>query len=95
MNISRRLKIDLRWYLTVACEKCQLPIQFAVDRGEGVEGTFLPSHQKLVLTCLLDTCKHRADYTGASIERRQKQPGAVDAARPLYLAAWPTSVPTA
>jgi hypothetical protein len=79
MNVSRRSKIDTRWYLTVRCEKCLLPILFALDHRHGEEGSYLPSHEKLVLTCTLDTCKHRGDYTGADVVRFQKQPVATSA----------------
>jgi hypothetical protein len=79
MNVSRRSKIDTRWYLTVRCEKCLVPILFALDHRHGEEGSYLPSHEKLVLTCTLDTCKHRADYTGADVFRFQKQPVATSA----------------
>jgi len=88
VNIPRRLKIDSRWYLTVRCEKCEMPICFALDHGAGVEGSYLPPHQKLILTCALDECKHRADYTTATVMRFQKQPIPV-VAQSRYTAALP------
>jgi hypothetical protein len=75
LNISRWPKADLRWYLGVRCQKCHLPILFALDHSEG-EGKRQPlSAGKLVLTCPLDSCRHQADYTGAAVSRFQKQPG--------------------
>jgi hypothetical protein len=72
MNVFHRFKNDKRWYLAVRCEKCQLPILFALDRGEGEESRPLPLAAKLVLTCTLDKCRHRADYTTSAILRFQK-----------------------
>lgn len=81
MNISRWSSIDLRWYLAVRCEKCQVPILFALDRSEGAEERQPPPAGKLVLTCTLDKCKHKADYTTAAVLRFQKQPGATNETR--------------
>jgi hypothetical protein len=64
----------MRWYLGVRCQKCHLPILFALDRSEGVGKSHPLSAGKLVLTCPLDNCRHQADYTGAAISRFQKQP---------------------
>ena len=74
MNISNWSRVDTRWYLAVCCEKCRAPILFAVDRSDGsVEHQTQPA-DKLVLTCTLDTCRHKGDYTAAAILRFQKQP---------------------
>ena len=35
----------------------------------------------LVLTCTIDGCKHKADYTGAVVLRLQKSPADVRAPR--------------
>ena len=75
MNISRWPKADMRWYLGVRCQKCRLPILFALDRSEGSGKRETLSAGKLVLTCPLDNCRHQADYTGAKLSRFQKQPG--------------------
>jgi len=74
LNISRWPKADLRWYLGVRCEKCGLPILFALDSAEGAGKRQPLSAGKLVLTCPLDNCRHQADYTGATVSRFQKQP---------------------
>jgi hypothetical protein len=76
MNVAYRSKIDLRWYLAVRCEKCQAPILFAVDRGDGEINRPTPVAEKLVLTCTMNECKHRANYTGAAVLRFQKPPRA-------------------
>jgi hypothetical protein len=73
MKISRWSKVDLRWYLAVSCAKCQSPIFFALDYGDGVEDRNSPPPEKLVLTCPLVGCGHRADYTATAILRMQKQ----------------------
>jgi len=75
MNVYHRPKVDSRWYLAVRCEKCQLPILYAVDNGEGSVDRPPPVSAKLVLTCTMDNCKHRSDYTAAAVFRFQKQPG--------------------
>jgi hypothetical protein len=48
---------------------------FALDpsKGEGKAQTL--SAGKLVLTCPLISCRHQADYTGATVSRFQKQLG--------------------
>ena len=74
MNISRWPKTDMRWYLGVRCRKCRSPILFALDYSEGSGGGQTASTGKLVLTCSLDKCKHRADYSDAAVSRYQKQP---------------------
>jgi hypothetical protein len=76
MNVSFRSRIDLRWYLAVRCEKCQVPILFALDRAEGAEERQPPLTEKLVLTCSLESCKHKGNYTTAAVLRFQKPPGA-------------------
>jgi hypothetical protein len=75
LNISRWPKADTNWYLGVLCQKCRLPILFALDRSEGVGKRQSLWAGKLVLTCPLDNCRHQADYTGATVSRFQKQPG--------------------
>jgi hypothetical protein len=75
VNISPWPKADTRWYLGVRCKKCRAPILFALDRSEGVGKGQPVSTGKLVLTCPLDNCKHRADYTAAAVSRFQKQAG--------------------
>jgi hypothetical protein len=55
-----------------------VPILFALDRAEGAEERPPPLTEKLVLTCSLDECKHRADYTTAAVFRFQKSPGAAN-----------------
>jgi hypothetical protein len=77
MKISRFSKVDARWYLAVPCAKCQSPIFFALDYGDGVEERNSPPAGKLVLTCPLVRCGHRSDYTGTATMRMQKQPVAV------------------
>ena len=72
MNILQWPKTDLRWYLGVRCRKCRVPILFALDRTEGTGEGQPVSPGKLVLTCTLDECKYRADYTAAPVFRFQK-----------------------
>ena len=74
MKISRWSKIDTRWYLAVRCVKCESPIFFAIDYGDGVEDRNSPPPEKLVLTCALAGCGLRSDYTSAATVRLQKQP---------------------
>ena len=81
MNVAYKSKIDLRWYLAVRCEKCKVPILFALDRGDGEENRPPPSAEKLVLTCTLEACKHKADYTTAAILRFQKPAGTINKPR--------------
>jgi len=64
-------KTDERWYLGVRCRKCHLPILFALDRTDGEQQQPVTTW-KLVLTCSVDNCKHRADYTAAAVSRFQK-----------------------
>ena len=78
MAFSRSSKIDTRWYLAVHCEKCQSPIFFALDYGEGVEERHSPLPERLMLTCPSETCRYRADYTAGAIFRLQKQTGTTD-----------------
>jgi hypothetical protein len=68
----------MRWYLGVRCQKCRLPILFALDRTEGSGKQEPLSAGKLVLTCPLNNCRHQADYTGTRLSRFQKQPGKSD-----------------
>jgi hypothetical protein len=75
MNISNWSRVDTRWYLAVCCEKCRAPILFAIDRSDGAADRQPPPADKLVLTCTLDKCRHKADYTAAAILRFQKKPG--------------------
>ena len=65
----------MRWYLGVRCQKCHMPILFALDHSEGAGKGQALSAGKLVLTCPLENCRHQADYTGAVVSRFQKQPG--------------------
>jgi hypothetical protein len=65
----------MRWYLGVRCQKCRLPILFALDRSEGAKEGQPMSAGKLVLTCPLDECRHQADYTAADVARFQKVSG--------------------
>jgi hypothetical protein len=73
VNVSSWPKADKQWYLGVRCRRCKVPILFAVDRSDGSGATQVPSAGKLVLTCSLVTCGHRADYTTATISRFQKE----------------------
>jgi hypothetical protein len=45
---------------------------FGLDHSEGAIES-LPA-AKLVLTCTVDNCRHKADYTTAAVLRFQKQP---------------------
>lgn len=72
MSINSWSRTDTRWYLAVRCEKCKFPIMFGLDRSEGALES-LPA-AKLVLTCTVDNCRHKADYTTAAVLRFQKQP---------------------
>ena len=65
---------DQRWYLGVRCRKCHSPILFAVDHSDGTQGGQTPPAATLVLTCAINECKHKADYTGAVVLRLQKSP---------------------
>jgi hypothetical protein len=74
LRISQWPKGDAKWYLGVLCQKCRAPILFALDHGEGQ--VMPPPVAKLVLTCSLEECRHRADYSNAAVARYQKQPDA-------------------
>jgi len=74
MNISHWSKTDVRWYLGVHCQKCKVPILFAIDRRENMGEGQPPPAGKLVLTCTLAQCGHKADYTAAAVLSFQKQP---------------------
>lgn len=74
MNVSSWAKADRQWYLGVRCRQCHLPILFAVDRSGGIGQAQAPSAGRLVLTCTLETCRYRADYTAAAVYRFQKEP---------------------
>jgi hypothetical protein len=63
-----------RWYLGVRCRKCHSPILFAVDHSDGIEASQTPSAGTLVLTCTIEDCKHKANYTNAVVLRLQKSP---------------------
>jgi len=76
MRISHWPKADTKWYLGVRCQKCRTPILFALDRSDG-ESQPVPA-AKLVLTCPLAECRHRADYSKAAVSRFQKQADAVN-----------------
>jgi hypothetical protein len=73
MQISSWAKVDTRWYLGVHCRKCGAPILFALDHT-GEENPMPPG--KLLLTCAHQECRHRADYSTATISRFQKETGA-------------------
>lgn len=76
MRISHWSKTDTRWYLGVACARCHAPILFSLDHSEGEsERPPLPPG-KLVLTCTQSDCRHKSDYTAASVARFQKEPAA-------------------
>ena len=70
MRISHWSKVDTRWYLGVHCRKCDAPILFALDHSDG-ENQPAPAG-KLLLTCV--GCRHRADYSKATVLRFQKSP---------------------
>jgi hypothetical protein len=72
-------RTDTRWYLAVRCEKCELPITFGLDHSEDAKES-LPA-AKLVLTCTVDNCRHRADYTTAAVLRFQKHPAVANETR--------------
>src|SRR6516165_8217085 len=74
VNVPSWPKADKQWYLGVRCRRCRLPILFAVDRSGGTGEARAPSAGRLVLTCTLETCRHRADYTTAAVARFQKEP---------------------
>jgi hypothetical protein len=74
MNVSSWPKADKQWYLGVRCRRCHLPILFAIDRSGGIGNVQALSAGRLVLTCTLETCGYRADYTTAAISRFQKEP---------------------
>ena len=76
MNIQWS-RTDQRWYLGVRCRKCHSPILFAVDNSDGIQSTQTQPSTMLVLTCALDECKHKADYTGSVVLRLQKSPADV------------------
>ncbi len=79
MRISNWSKADTRWYLGVHCGKCGTPILFALDHTDGEARPAAAG--KLLLTCLLEECRHQADYSTAMISRFQKKPFAVTASR--------------
>jgi hypothetical protein len=72
VNVPAWPKADKQWYLGVRCRRCHLPILFAVDRSGGSGKIQAPSAARLVLTCTLETCGYRADYTTAAVARFQK-----------------------
>src|SRR5215831_6453493 len=74
VNVPSWPKADKQWYLGVRCRWCRLPILFAVDRSDGTGEARAPSAGRLVLTCTLETCRHRADYTTEAVARFQKEP---------------------
>lgn len=71
MNLTRPRKNDTRWYLGVRCQRCRTPILFGLDHSEGGREA-LPTSRKLLLTCSLDKCRYRADYTAEKVLRFQK-----------------------
>jgi len=64
-------RTDQRWYLGVRCRKCRSPILFAVDHSDGGQNQQALAGT-LVLTCTVEGCKHKADYTDAAVLRLQK-----------------------
>jgi hypothetical protein len=52
---------------------------FGLDHSDGANAS-LPA-AKLVLTCTVDRCGHKADYTTAVVLRFQKQPSANETRR--------------
>jgi hypothetical protein len=70
MNIQWS-RTDQRWYLGVRCRKCRSPILFAVDHSGGGQSEQALAGM-LVLTCTVEGCKHKADYTDAVVLRLQK-----------------------
>jgi len=70
--VNMRWSSAAQWYLGVRCQKCRTPILFAVDRSDGHEGSTAQRPATLVLTCTVDTCKHKADYTNSAVLRLQK-----------------------
>src|SRR5262245_33250073 len=73
MNISRSTRFpEVRWYLGVRCKKCRTPILFALDYSGQHGGPATPLPGKLVLTCSVEQCRHRADYSGVPIGKFQK-----------------------
>jgi len=78
MKMSVWPRADLRWYLGVTCRKCRQPILFAIDHSDGLIGELPASAGKLVLTCAMDQCRHRDDYTSAAVSRFQKQPERIE-----------------
>jgi hypothetical protein len=76
-------RTDQRWYLGVNCSKCRSPILFAVDHSDGIRAEQTPPAATLVLTCTIDQCKHKADYTGAVVLRLQKSPA--DLTKPIRM----------
>ena len=71
MRITQWSKADTKWYLGVRCQKCDVPILFALDHSDG---EVQPARAgKLVLTCPLAECRHQADYSKAAVSRFQKQ----------------------
>jgi hypothetical protein len=75
MRISPWSKVDTKWYLGVRCQKCGAPILFALDHSDG-EVPPVPAG-KLLLTCPLAECRHKADYSTATVARFQKEPSAL------------------
>jgi hypothetical protein len=74
VNILQWPKNDLRWYLGVRCQKCKVPILFALDRSDGAGEGQPTSPAKLFLTCSREKCRHQADYSAAAVSRFQRRP---------------------
>jgi hypothetical protein len=81
LKISHWSKVDTRWYLGVSCAQCHVPILFALDYSDGEAERQPLAAGKLVLTCTQTDCRHKADYTAASVSRFQKEPGAAQEPR--------------
>ena len=76
MRIPHWSKVDTKWYLGVHCQKCEVPILFALDHSDGEAPPAAAG--KLLLTCPRAECRHRADYSAAAVSRFQKQPPALN-----------------
>jgi len=78
LNNPQLSRTGPRPYLAVLCEKCQLPILFALDRSDESTDFQLHGAGRLVLTCTVANCRHRADYTMTAVFRLKAQPPQID-----------------
>lgn len=81
MNVSSWHKSETQWYLGVVCRTCKAPILFALDRTDGAVVEPPPRAAKLILTCLEDKCRQRADYSSENVMRFQKRLNTNEGAR--------------